>query len=93
MASSPEPARDPIAERLRRPPLSWQGLRAARRALARWSASFLRDQLFGFTILDGIYFVTLYTFGSYFLLDAPLHASVHDEGTTCGRFLQAQGTT
>ncbi|MFN7951552.1 MAG: multiheme c-type cytochrome [bacterium] len=46
--------------------------RAARvRAAGVWLARVLRTHLEGLGLLDAVYFVTLFTFGSYFLIDTP----------------------
>jgi len=40
---------------------------------AAWLRRALAEHLFGFGLLDAIYFVTLYAFGSYFLIDTPIN--------------------
>ncbi len=47
--------------------------RAARRAVAltAWLARVVRTHLVGLGLFDAVYFVTLFTFGSYFLIDTP----------------------
>lgn len=53
---------------------SWaSGAQRALRDLAHLLLRQVRSHLLGFGILDAVYFVMLYTFGSYFLIDTPLN--------------------
>ena len=54
-----------------REPLS--KLAAGLRVIALKLGKAIHDLLFGFSPLDGVYFVVLFTFGSYFIVDAPIH--------------------
>lgn len=69
MRLSTDPQPEPAAERpsLRARAAGWF------RALPPQLARSARAHLLGLGLLDAVYFVTLFTFGSYFLIDTPLN--------------------